>query len=70
MAAIMRTAKNVTADLRATVTESPRRSSAAQSHPPKRLPKPATRNGIQPYLPIEAMSKPRDRLRYSGNQKM
>ena len=48
----------------------PRRRSHAQNQPPAMLPMSATRNGIQPYLPISAMSMWRPFFRYSGNQKM
>ena len=70
MALVMRMAKKVTADLRAMVTDAPRWRRKPESHPPNRLPKPATRNGIQANLPMAARSKFRTRFRYSGNQKM
>jgi len=70
MADIIRIAKNVTEPLRAAVVETPRRSSQPEVHPPAKLPRPDTTNGIHAYLPMDAMSKCRAFFRYSGNQKM
>src|SRR5437868_7063840 len=64
------TAKKVTDAFRAMVTGHPRLSIQPHNHPPRRLPTPATRNGIHPNLPIDCMLKWRAFLRYSGYQKM
>src|SRR5258708_211577 len=70
IAAVMQRANRLTVPLRATLTLIPACNSLPQTQPPARLPRSAARNGIQPTLPIEASSKCRALLRYSGNQKI
>ena len=55
IAAAISAMKNVIADFRAIVMDTPRRMSTPDSAPPKRFPKPATKNGSHAYLPIAAI---------------